>query len=106
MIVSNTKISVKPENRKELLQTLISLIGGIRHMKGCVSYNLYQEVENENVFMLIEEWETQADLDNHLRSDRFGVLLGALNLLSDTPEFRFNTLAHAAGIEALKAFRC
>ena len=106
MIVSTTKISVKPENRKEFLQTLNSLIGGIRHGKGCVSYNLYQGVENDNAFMLIEEWETQADLDNHLRSDRFGVLLGALNLLSDTPEFRFDTLAHAAGIEALKAFRC
>ncbi len=106
MIVSNTKISVKPENRKEFLQTLNSLIGKVRHGKGCVSYNLYQDVENENAFILIEEWETQSDLDNHLRSDRFGVLLGALNLLSEAPEIRFNTLAHTTGIEALKASRC
>ena len=106
MIVTSTKISVKPENRKEFLQTLHSLIGRIRDGKGCVSYNLYRDVENENDFVIVEEWETQADLDNHLRSDRFGVLLGALSLSSETPEIRFNTLAQTAGIEALKAFRC
>lgn len=106
MIVSSTKISVIPENRKEFLQTLVSLIGRVRNEKGCVSHNVYQDVEDENAFIIIEEWETQADLDNHLRSDRFGVLLGALSLLSETPEIRFNTLAQTAGIEGLKAIRC
>ena len=106
MIVSNTKISIPPEKRRELLQTLHSLMNRIRHEKGCVSYNFYQDVENENVFIHNGEWETQADLEKHLRSDKFGVLLGALNVLSDMPEIRFNTLAHTAGIEALKKFRC
>jgi quinol monooxygenase YgiN len=106
MIVSSTKISVIPENRKEFLQTLHSLINRIRNEQGCVSHNVYQDVEDENAFIIIEEWETQADLDNHLRSDRFGVLLGALSLSSATPDIRFNTLTETAGIEALKAFRC
>ena len=104
MFVWSTKINVAPENRKEFLQTLHLLIGRIRHEKGCVRYNVYQDVENENAFILIEEWETQADLDKHLRSDRFGVLLGALKLLSDTPEIKFNMLAQATEIEALKEF--
>jgi quinol monooxygenase YgiN len=106
MIVSNTKISVIPENRKEFLQTLHSLIDSVRSEQGCVSHNVYEDVEDENSFIIIEEWETQADLDNHLRSDRFGVLLGALSLSSETPEIRCSTLAETAGIEALKAFRC
>ena len=106
MIVSSTKISVISENRKEFLQTLHSLIDRVRREKGCVSHNVYQDVEDENAFIIVEEWETQADLDNHLRSDRFGVLLGALSLSSETPDIRFNTLKQTAGIEALKAFRC
>jgi quinol monooxygenase YgiN len=106
MIVSSTKISVIPENRKEFLQTLLSLIDRVRSEKGSISHNVYQDVEDENAFVIIEEWETQADLDNHLRSDRFGVLLGALSLSSETPEIRFNTLVQTAGIEALKAIRC
>ena len=106
MIVSSTKISVKPENRKEFLQTLNSLMAKTRHGKGCLSYNLYQDVENKNDFVIVEEWETEADLDSHLRSDRFGVLLGALHLLSNTPEIRFNTLSNTLGVEALKSLRC
>jgi quinol monooxygenase YgiN len=105
MIVSSTRISIPPENRKEFLQTLNPLMGRIRNEKGCIRYNVYQDVENANDFMFIEEWETQADLDEHLRSDRFGVLLGALRLLSDTPEIRFSLIGQTTEIEALKEFR-
>ena len=65
MIVTSTKISVKPENRKEFLQTLHSLMDRIRDGQGCLGYNLYRDVENENDFVIVEEWETEADLDNH-----------------------------------------
>lgn len=104
MMVSSTNISVPPENRKELLQTLQLLLDRIRHEKGCIRCNVYQDVENENAFIFIEEWETEADLDKHLRSDRSGVLLGALKLLSDTSEIKFSTLAQTTEIEALKKF--
>ncbi len=102
MMVSSTKISVQPENRKELLQTLQMLLGRIRQEKGCIKCNVYQDVENENAFIFIEEWETEADLDKHLGSDRFGVLLGAVKLLSETSEIKFTTLAQTTEIEALK----
>ncbi|KPK30468.1 MAG: hypothetical protein AMK69_03075 [Nitrospira bacterium SG8_3] len=102
MIVSSTVISVPSENRKEFLQTLHLLLGGIRGEQGCIKYNVYQDVENQKVFILIEEWETQADLDRHLRSDKFGVLLGALKLLSDTPEIKFSMLAQTTEIEVLR----
>ncbi len=104
MIVSSTNIRVPSENRKEFLQTLDLLIGRIRHEKGCIRYHVYQDVENQNVFIIIEEWETQADLDKHLRSDKFGVLLGAVKLLSDTPEIKFGKLAQTTEIEALREF--
>jgi quinol monooxygenase YgiN len=104
MIVSSTKISVPPENRKEFLQTLHPLIDRVRQEKGCIRYEVYQDVENENTFILVEEWEAQADLDEHLRSDRFAVLLGALRLLSDTPEIKFSMLAQTKEIGALGGF--
>lgn len=104
MILSSTKISVPPENRKEFLQTLHPLIDRIRHEKGCIRYEVYQDVENENTFILVEEWDTQADLDEHLRSEKFAVLLGALRLLSDTPEVKFSMLAQTKEIGAIRGF--
>jgi quinol monooxygenase YgiN len=104
MIVSSTKISVPSENRKEFLQTLNLLIDRIRHDEGCIRYSVYQDVVNQNVFIFIEEWKTQADLDKHLESEKFCVLLGALKLLSDTPEIKFGKLAQTTEIEALREF--
>jgi len=101
MIITSTKISVPTENRKEFLQTLHPLIDRVRDGKGCIR-DVYQEVENENSFILIEEWKTQADLDEHLRSDEFGVLLAALKLLSETSEIEFSMLAQTKKIKALR----
>jgi hypothetical protein len=48
---------------------------------------------------------TREDLDNHLRSDRFAVLIGAMSLLNADPEVRFNTVESMAGAEDIKAVR-
>ena len=98
-------MNVLPEKRKELLQTVHPLIGLIREEKGCISCRLFKDDEDENSFALVEEWETQEDLDNHLRSDRFGVLLGAKSLLSKPFEFKLNGVSYTSGMEAVKAAR-
>jgi quinol monooxygenase YgiN len=72
-----------PSKRKELLQTIKALIQSIRRVKGCTNCSACQDVEDKNTFYLVEKWKTQSDLDNHLRSDLFGVLLGTKNLMSN-----------------------
>ena len=79
------RMKARPEKRKELLQTVLALAGETRKEKGCLGWNFYQDVENENVFVLTQEWESQVDLDEHLRSEAFDVLLGGVNLLCDPP---------------------
>lgn len=52
--------------------------------------NFCQNLENENEFYLLEEWDTQESLKNHLRSDRFKVLRGAMVLLKESYEMMIN----------------
>lgn len=52
--------------------------------------NFCQNLENENEFYLLEEWDTQESLKNHLRSDRFKVLRGAMVLLKESYEMMMN----------------
>lgn len=52
--------------------------------------NFCQNLENENEFYLLEEWDTQESLRNHLRSDRFKVLRGAMVLLKESYEMMIN----------------
>jgi len=92
---------VFPEKQLELSQTITSLIGSIRTEKGCRRCDFYQSIENENQLNLLEEWDTQENLKRHLKSGRFGVLRGAMNLLKEPYEMTFHTIFHPAGIEEI-----
>jgi quinol monooxygenase YgiN len=105
MIESAIKMTVPAEKRKEVLQTVKAILGPIRRERGCISCNCYVDVEDENVLFFEEEWKTNEDLENHLRSDYFGVLNGAMRMLRVEPDIRFNTIASTAGPEAIKAAR-
>jgi quinol monooxygenase YgiN len=105
-IVSATRITVRPANRKELCLTISSLIDLIRREEGCRSYRFYGDVRDQNSFLLVGEWETQAAWSEHLHSDHFAVLHGSLELLTDQPNFNFRVMTRAGGIEALTRARC
>jgi quinol monooxygenase YgiN len=79
-----------PEKRQEFMQTIRLLNKKIKQEKGLVKVNLFQDVDNSSCFNLIEEWETQDDLDGHTRSNNFRVLVGALKVLSEHSEIRYN----------------
>jgi quinol monooxygenase YgiN len=99
------RMKVLPQKRKELLQTVKGLIQRTRKQKGCISCHFHQDIEDEDAFILVDEWETQDKLDNHLGSDHFGVLVGAMNLLSEPTEIKFNTFSYTKGMGTLKAAR-
>ena len=71
MIVFRTIMNVLPEKQKEVLQTLISLIDKPRNTSGCLSYGIFRDIEDKNVFNLISEWETRQDLDQYICSNTF-----------------------------------
>ena len=101
MILTYIKMNVRPEKRKELRQTIRSIVQEVRKENGCVDSTFYQNSENENDFFLIEEWETRQALDDHLRSAGFTVLMGARSLLSRPPEIMIHSVSHSSGLEAV-----
>lgn len=105
MIEATVKLTVPAEKRKEVLQTFKAMLGSIRRENGCKSCNCYVDVEAENIIFFVEEWKTHEHLATHLRSVHFGVLLGAMQLLNQEPDIRFNTISATVGAEAVKAAR-
>lgn len=106
MILFFIKMSVLPEKQKELLQTLEAILERVRKETGCVKANLYQNMENDRDFMLIEEWRSQEDLENHIRSDSFSVLLGTNSLLDQTAVIESHAVSRSLGMEAFLKMRC
>jgi quinol monooxygenase YgiN len=105
MIDATIKMTVPAGKRKEVLQTMKAILGPIRRERGCISCNCYVDVEDEGIFFFKEDWKTREDLDNHLKTDRFAVLIGAMSLLNAEPEIRFDTVESIAGAEDIKAAR-
>ncbi len=105
MIVATLRIQVNPENHKELLQTFRSLSEPIQSEKGCKSCRVYRELGNEQALILIQEWESKRHWDNHIGSNEFAVMLGAMSLLQEPETVEFQLLNQVEGSESLRAMK-
>jgi quinol monooxygenase YgiN len=97
MILNIIRMKVFTEKRKELSQTIVALIGLLRTEKGCLRCDFYQSMEDENELSILEEWDTRENLNSHLKSERFRVLRGAMNLLQEPHKMIVHTVVAKKG---------
>jgi quinol monooxygenase YgiN len=105
MIIVRITMNSFIEKRTEVMQTLLSMIEPTENRRGCLSCHVLRDIEDKNVFSLIQEWETREDLDDHIKSDRFSVLLGTKSLLCEPQQIEIHTVSHSEGIETVNAAR-
>lgn len=102
MIFVTLKMNVRPERRSDLLEIMRGMLEPVRVERGCLSYRLYEDVEDRNTFSLVEEWNTQNDLERHIRTDNHRRLMALMDLLNEQPELRFNTVSHTSGMDLIE----
>ena len=105
MLVATIRIQTNPENRKELMQTLQSLSDPIKGETGCKSCRVYREVGNGEAVILIQEWESRNHWDNHIRSDDFAVMMGAMSLLQEPETVQVQLLNPVEASDSMQALR-
>jgi quinol monooxygenase YgiN len=105
MVSSVLRIVVSVSKRTEVLQALSSVRGPTEAYAGCRSCRAYQDVEDGNAFVLLQEWSTNATLARYLRSDLYRTILAVMESASEPPELRFDTIAETAGVELVKVMR-
>ena len=88
-----------PEKRRELAQTLLSIVEKVSKEKGCLQASVYQDCEDENKILVAEEWATQEETDAYLESDLFKVVLGAACLMQRSPEIVIHTVNRSRPME-------
>jgi quinol monooxygenase YgiN len=98
-------MNVLPEKQLEVTQTLLSMIEPTIKETGCLSYAVFCDIEDQNRFSLIEEWERREDLDRYFASHRFGILLGTKALLSENLTIQIHTVLQTEGLDAVQAIR-
>jgi quinol monooxygenase YgiN len=105
VIIVRITMNVLMEKRIEVMQTLLSMIDPTENGRGCLSCHVFRDIEDKNVFSLIQEWETREDLDDHIKSDRFSVLLGTKSLLCEPQQIEIHTVSQSEGMEVIHATR-
>ncbi|MBW1961319.1 MAG: antibiotic biosynthesis monooxygenase [Deltaproteobacteria bacterium] len=105
MIMLRLRMNVLPEKQKELRQTLLSITDLTGNDRGCLGCNVFCDMEDNHIYTLIEEWETREDMERHIRSERFSVLLGTKSLLAEPLEIQFHTVSRSEGMEVVNALR-
>lgn len=92
MILLIIRMKVLSEKHKELSQAMTYLAGSIRTDKGCRRCNFCQNLEDEKDLLLLEEWDTEEHLNQHMQSEHFKVIRGTANLLEEPCEILFHTV--------------
>ena len=105
MIIVRITMDVLPQKQKEVMLTLLSMIETAGEEKGCLSYEVFHDMDGKTVFHLFEEWQNREDLERHIRSERFSVLLGTKSLLAKPFEMKIHTVSHSEGTELINAIR-
>ena len=105
MVISTLRILTGPQSRAGVVRTLTAQLEPTRVQPGCRKCDLYQDVEDQGAITLVEEWESQADLDLRLRSEDYRAVLAAIELSREQPVIHFDTVIRRAGLEMIVAAR-
>ena len=65
MIVINAEFYIVPEQKKQFLNEISELIQASKQEEGCLSYQLYQAITDENNFVMVEKWENPQAIELH-----------------------------------------
>jgi quinol monooxygenase YgiN len=94
MIVVVAKVRTDPERRADLVRVGQTVASASRQEPGCLHYRVYQDSEDENAFVFVEEWESQEALEAHFATAHVGEFMAAINAtLVAAPDVKFHTVA-------------
>jgi quinol monooxygenase YgiN len=101
VIVFSMRIVAPDERRSALLRTLGSLLRPTRVLPGCKDACLYADLDRRNVVVLVEEWETREQFEQQLDAEKLRTLVAALELSSEAPMVRIDTVSREEGVDTL-----
>lgn len=70
-------IPARPEAVDQIRSALQTLATATREEEGCLAYELFESASAPGVFVTLERWRDQADLDAHLQTPHIAAAFAA-----------------------------
>ncbi len=94
MIVVVGRVKTDADRRHALMEVGQAVAAASRKEAGCRSYRLYEDVELENEFVFVEEWESGDALQAHFATAHVRDFMQAiLATIVAPPDVKFHTIA-------------
>ena len=105
MIITTLRVKVPADQRKIFLDSARSVTGRTSVQPGCISCKFYQDIDDPDSMLFVEEWSSREEYEHHIRSDTFRIILSLIDLSDEAPEIKLNTISETEGLEAIEAVR-
>lgn len=98
MILVIARASCRPERRADMVAALLEITAATRSEPGCRKYSFYSEIDDDNSFVSVEEWDDRASVDAHFRTPHLAALMGKLpDLVAAPPTIEVHDVARTSG---------
>ena len=57
MFIVTFRFQSRPKHSVEIIQTLQGIADKVKKIEGCTSVRVYKDIQEENIFPLVEEWQ-------------------------------------------------
>ena len=99
MLIYQLKIEIKPYKPDEFVNSMRSFLPKICKQKGCLDFNVYQDSDKENIYIVMGEWKTRQAMEKHFRTKEFELLIGAARVLGKTFAMNIAEVSKTGGFE-------
>jgi len=105
MYILELRVTVPPGKERAVRREAQRLLGPTRARPGCLDCRCLRDTESDTTLILTEQWDSREHLESHVRSDDFRVMLGLMDLATETPGVRIHEVSSTSGLDELAKIR-
>jgi quinol monooxygenase YgiN len=105
LIVFSMHLVAPDEKRTTLLRTLGAMLGPTRVAPGCLDARLYSDLDRRKTLLIVEEWDSREKFERNLDMAKLNAIVAAIDLSSEPPVVRVDTVDREQGVEVLALHR-
>jgi quinol monooxygenase YgiN len=103
MVVQLVRASIKPEQRDRWLEVIRRNGADTRAEEGCEGYQIAEDLERPNTFVIVELWTDLAAVQAHFRNQFEGLMAGLGDVFAAPPEASIHDVATTLTLDEVLA---
>jgi len=96
------RVVIKENKLDEFIESLESMMDSFREEDGCLDFCFYKDLEKENTYSVIGEWDTPEAREKHFIGRNFSIMIGAARVLSENFSLNIGNLPEKGKFELAK----